>query len=100
MEPAPGEPRIGTISSARGTEEIGPVPSRTGRVAVYIRCVGTGILTVEVVGSATFTQRCLVDARDPGTRNTLDISGSDVHVTGVGDAEDIWAIAVTEIAHG
>lgn len=96
VEPAPGEPIIGTIDSARGTQSTDPVPTRTGRVAVYIRCWGDDIITVEIENSATFTQQCL-DEADPGSRNTLDVVGETVRVTGSADSNSLWAIAVTEI---
>ena len=96
VEPAPGEPIIGTIDSARGTQSTDPVPTRTGRVAVYIRCWGDDIVTVEIENSAMFTQQCL-DEADPGSRNTLDVVGETVRVTGSADSNSLWAIAVTEI---
>ncbi|CAN7418893.1 hypothetical protein LJR045_002679 [Microbacterium sp. LjRoot45] len=97
VTPAPGEPRIATLSSTRGSASTEPAPTRTGRAAVYIRCYGDDIITVEIENSATITQRCLLDAGDPGTRNTLDIVGEEVRVTGTGDVDNLWAIAVTEI---
>lgn len=97
VTPAPGEPRIATLSSIRGAASTEPAPTRTGRVAVYIRCFGDDIITVEIENSATITQRCLLDAGDPGTRNTLDIVGEEVRVTGTADVDNLWAIAVTEI---
>lgn len=96
VTPAPGEPRIATLSSVRGTASTEPAPTRTGRVAVYIRCWGDDIITVEIENSATITQRCL-DAGDPGSRNTLDVVGDTVRVTGTADVDNLWAIAVTEI---
>lgn len=97
VTPAPGEPRIATLSSIRGAASTEPAPTRTGRVAVYIRCWGDDIITVEIEDSATITQRCLLDADDQGTRNTLDIVGEEVSVTGTADVDNLWAIAVTEI---
>ena len=91
------EPLIGAMSSVRGTDDVGPVPARTGRVAVYIRCWGDGILHVEIDRSASLTQQCLRDETDPGTRNTFNIIGDDVRVTGSADNGNLWAIAVTEI---
>lgn len=97
VTPAPGEPRVGTLSSIRGAASTEPAPTRTGRVAVYIRCWGDDIITVEIENSATITQRCLPDVDDPGTRNTLDVVGETVRVTGTADVDNLWAIAITEV---
>lgn len=91
------EPLIGALSSVRGTDDVGPVPTRTGRVAVYIRCWGDGILHVEIDRSASLTQQCLRDEDDPGTPNTFDVIGDEVRVTGSAENSNLWAIAVTEI---
>lgn len=97
VTPAPGEPRIATLSSVRGAASTDPVPTRTGRAAVYIRCWGDDIITVQIEDSATITQQCLLDADDPGTRNTLDIVSENVRVAAKAGPDNLWAIVVTEI---
>lgn len=91
------EELLGEISSAQGTYEVGPVSSDAGRVVIYVKCYGTGVITVELVGSATFDQQCLTDPNDPGTRNQIQAnSPDDIVVRGSAETSNIWAIAVTD----
>ena len=88
---------LGEISSARGTEQIGPVPSNAGRVVIYVKCYGTGTVSVELVGTAVIDQKCLTDADDPGTRNRIEVNApGEVLVRGSADNSNLWAIAVTD----
>ena len=79
-------------------EAIEIQPPATGRLAVYVRCAGTGYLEVEVQGIVALTQRC-ASAADVGTRNTIGFDDVDGPVTVTGSArdDDIWALAVTQI---
>jgi hypothetical protein len=90
------EKLIGELSSQRGINELGSYPIPGQRVAVYVRCVGAGSVSVEVVGAATFPNSCSPDDSDLGTLNTIDIryvDKLDVKVTG--DDSVIWAVALT-----
>lgn len=83
--------------SVRGSAEMGPFASQAGRIAVYVKCYGEGSLTVEIVDSAKFTQQCLIDKHDPGTRNQIQVANPDeVIIRGTAESSDLWAIAVTE----
>ena len=99
----PGETLLGEISSARGTQELGPFSNQTGRVAVYIRCLGAGEIVVEVRGAASLTQQCLSGenaADDPGTRNSIDVSAVEsVLITGSAEDSNLWAVAVTVVPY-
>lgn len=88
---------LGEISSARGTSTVDVEPSETGRIAVYVRCYGEGVLTVEIEGAATFDQACITDSEDPGTVNSIDVRMLDkVVVRGSAENSNLWAVAVTE----
>lgn len=85
------------MSSVRGTDQIGPFSSASGHVFIYVNCYGTGIVTVELVGSATITQQCLTDANDPGTRNKIQaLTSEEIVVRGTAENSNLWAIAVTD----
>ena len=96
--PDHGERLLISIGSARGTE-IAELSSHDSKdLAVYIRCVGDGVVTVQVGGVVTFTQSC-ERGIGPGTRNVIDFADTDRPLTIVGsvDGPAIWAVAVTEI---
>lgn len=91
------EELLGELSSSRGTYELGPLVSEAGRVVIYIRCYGPGTLTVEVPESATITQPCATDLKDPGTRNQIQVFTPDAFVVkGSADVANLWAIVVTD----
>lgn len=91
------EPLLGKLDSIRGTAEIGPLSSSTGRIFIYIRCLGESDLHVEIAGAASFDQKCLTDPGDPGTLNSIDVSYVDeITVHGSADNANLWALAVTE----
>ncbi|GAA1161968.1 hypothetical protein F6W69_06370 [Microbacterium oxydans] len=94
---ASAEKPLGALSSVRGADEIGPVSTTASYVVVYIKCYGTGVVTVDVVGSAKMTQQCLTDETDPGTRNQIQVlNPEEVTVRGTAENSNMWAIAVTE----
>lgn len=91
------EPLLGKLDSIRGTAEIGPFSSSTGRIFIYIRCFGESDLHVEIAGAAAIDQKCLTDPDDPGTLNSIDVSYVDeIMVHGSADNANLWALAVTE----
>lgn len=89
-------PLIGEMSSKRGTAEIGPYPTTSDKIAVFVRCYGTALMRVEIPGVASFTQWCVKDIDDLGTMNVLDVRYVDtVTVRGSSDNSSVWAVAVT-----
>lgn len=71
--------------------------SEDGRVVLYIRCYGTGELTIEVSGTAKITQPCVEIADDPGTLNQIQVlKPESFTVRGSADNSNLWSIAVTQ----
>ncbi len=103
-EHEPGEPLLGSVSSARGTAKFSIEPSTTGRVAVYIRCAGDGEISVRVGDFAGVTQQCAPGTDPTPTRDVVEHEAlaGDQPVTVTAEASDarIWAVAVTELAGG
>lgn len=93
------EPLLGSVSSARGADAFRTGRVGTGRVAVYIRCVGEGSVVVDVEDTVTFTQPCVHSGEDArGTRNAVELYGTGPHtIAGSAGPKAIWAVAVTEI---
>lgn len=91
------EALYGTLDSRRGTAELGPYSKISDRIGVYVRCYGEGVITIDIPGAAKFEQLCLLDANDPGTRNTIDVTYVDeIVVRGSAENSNLWSIAVTE----
>lgn len=89
---------LGEVPAMRGAAQFGPFENPTGRVALYIRCLGEGEVAVEIVDAASVTQPCQTDPDDPGTRNTLDVWATDgVVITGSAENTALWTAAVTAI---
>ena len=89
---------LGEVTAMRGSAQFGPFENPTGRVAVYIRCLGEGEVVVEIVDGASMTQQCQTDSADPGTRNTFDVWATDeVVITGSAENRALWTAAVTAI---
>lgn len=89
---------LGEVAEMRGSAHAGPFQNPTGRVALYIRCLGEGTVVVEIVGAASVEQPCQVDSDDQGTRNTLDVWATDeVVISGSAETTARWAVAVTAI---
>ncbi len=93
-----GERLLTRISSARGAEIAELPPRSSDHLAVYIRCVGDGFVTIEISGVISFTQPC-DSLEGPGTRNTIDFASARRPLTVIGamTGTAIWAVAVTEI---
>lgn len=92
------ETLLGELPAMSGSAQAGPFSNPTGRVALYIRCVGVGDVVVEIVGAAAVTQACQADADDPGSRNTLDVwATGDIVITGSAESTALWTAAVTSI---
>ena len=93
-----GEIVLGEVAEMRGSAQAGPFENLTGRVALYVRCVGEGEVVVEIVGAASVEQPCQTDPQDQGTRNTLDVWATDgVVISGSAEMTARWAVAVTAI---
>jgi hypothetical protein len=89
---------LGELAEMRGSAQAGPFENPTGRVALYIRCLGEGEVIVEIVGAASVEQPCQTDPDDQGTRNALDVWATDeVVVSGSAGSTARWAVAVTAI---
>ncbi len=84
-------------SSHRGAAKLGPFTSKTGYIAVYVRCIGNSEIKIDISGVANFPQNCVNDPEDLGTKNSIDVRYADKFtITGEADASSIWAIAITE----
>ncbi|KJQ52508.1 hypothetical protein [Microbacterium sp. SA39] len=93
-----GETVLGDVVEMRGSAQAGPFENPTGRVALYVRCLGEGEVVVEIVGNASVEQPCQTDPEDQGTRNTLDVWATDeVVISGSAEMTARWAVAVTAI---
>ncbi|WP_407361644.1 hypothetical protein [Microbacterium sp. LBN7] len=89
---------VGELPAMRGSAQAGPFDNPTGRVALYIRCVGEGDVVVEIIGAAAVTQACQGDPDDPGSRNMLDVGANeDIVITGSAESTALWTVAVTSI---
>lgn len=95
-EPPAGEKVLGQLENQRGTQQIGPVQSGSGRIAVYVTCVGTGVLQIDIPGVGSFPNKCDPTGSDPDIANTFDVRYVDsVTVTGTADDSLLWGLTVT-----
>lgn len=93
-----GETVLGELAEMRGSAQAGPFENPTGRVALYVRCLGEGKVVVEIVGAASIEQPCQTNPDDQGTRNALDVWATDeVVISGSAEMTSRWAVAVTAI---
>jgi hypothetical protein len=93
---SPDETLLGSLSSQRGINQLGPYHVPTGRISVYVRCYGPGAIHVVVQGVAEFDLECSQDPTDPGVVNPLDVRYVDsVTVMGSSENSNLWAMAVT-----
>lgn len=90
------ETLLGSLSSQRGTNALGPFRSSSKSIAVYVKCVGSGSVQVTVTGVAQFPNDCDAAGTDAGIRNVLDVRFVDKFSVRVsGENTLVWAVTVT-----
>lgn len=95
-EPFDGEKVVLSLDSRHGGY-LTDVPVESDRANVYLRCVGSGSLSVVITDVARFEYPCGV-AGDPGELDSFDVRYVDrLHLEVTQAGEGIWALAITAV---
>lgn len=87
---------VATLDSQHGIVTVGPFEPQAPRLSVYVDCVGSGGLSLEIEDVGSFPLACAESAGGASIWNEFDVRYVDQYsVTVRADPQTIWAMAIS-----